>query len=51
MEQDFGALRNMTEEAKVTMAAMYLDGDAKLLWRTKMEDIRNGRCSIKTWDE
>ncbi|GFS28710.1 hypothetical protein Acr_00g0003460 [Actinidia rufa] len=46
MEQDFGALRNMTEEAKVTMAAMYLDGDAKLWWRTKMEDIRNGRLQV-----
>ena len=48
MEQDFGALRNMTEEAKVTMAAMYLDGSAKLWWRTKMEERTFGMVDARS---
>lgn len=41
--QYFGTLGSLTEEASVRAAAMYLDGDGKLWWRTKMEDVKNGR--------
>nr|CAD1844782.1 unnamed protein product [Ananas comosus var. bracteatus] len=30
---------------------MYLDGDAKLWWRTRYEDIQEGRCTIDTWED
>ena len=31
------------------MATMYLSGDAKVWWRTKYDDIENGRCTITSW--
>ncbi|KAG6506195.1 hypothetical protein ZIOFF_031513 [Zingiber officinale] len=36
---------------KVTIASMYLIGDAKLWWRTRMvDDVNAGRQKIDTWD-
>ena len=49
VEQYFKAVRVQSEETKVTMATMYLTGDAKLWWRTKYDDIQGGRCIIDTW--
>ena len=49
VEQYFKAARVQGEETKVTMATMYLTGDAKLWWRTKWDDIQGGRCTIETW--
>lgn len=51
MEQDFRAVKANSEETKVTMATMYLTGDAKLWWRTKYDDISNNRCTIDTWED
>ena len=48
MEQYFLAVR-AEERVKVTMATMYLSGDAKLWWRTKYDDIQHGRCTIDNW--
>lgn len=33
------------------MATMYLAGDAKLWWRTRYDDIQNGRCVVDTWED
>ncbi|KAG6528577.1 hypothetical protein ZIOFF_010756 [Zingiber officinale] len=47
MEQHFGA----PETEKVTISSMYLIGDAKLWWRTRMVDDANAdRQKIDTWD-
>lgn len=49
VEQYFKANQVQDEETKVTMASMYLAGDAKLWWRTKYEEIQHGRCVIDSW--
>ena len=36
---------------QVTMATMYLSGDAKLWWRTRYEDVLEGRCEINAWEK
>lgn len=36
---------------QVTMATMYLSGDAKLWWRTRYEDVLEDRCEINAWEE
>nr|CAD1839580.1 unnamed protein product [Ananas comosus var. bracteatus] len=51
MEQYFRVVQPDNEESKVTFATMYLDGDAKLWWRTRYEDIQEGRCTIDTWED
>ncbi|TYK18124.1 uncharacterized protein E5676_scaffold411G00520 [Cucumis melo var. makuwa] len=50
LEQYFKATNTVTEEAKVTLATMYLCEDAKLWWRSRYMDIQEGRCTIDTWD-
>ena len=50
MDQYFKAART-PEEQKVTLVSMYLEGDAKLWWRTRTDDdLTAGRPSIVTWD-
>ncbi|KAK3023030.1 hypothetical protein RJ639_044820 [Escallonia herrerae] len=39
-----------SEVTKVSMATMYLVGDAKLWWRKKYVEIEYGSCVINTWD-
>ncbi|XP_072980653.1 uncharacterized protein [Typha angustifolia] len=51
VEQYFRVVRPDSKETKVTFATMYLDGDAKLWWRTHYEDIQGGRCNINTWED
>ncbi|KAA0042380.1 uncharacterized protein E6C27_scaffold795G001000 [Cucumis melo var. makuwa] len=46
LEQYFKATNTVTEEAKVTLATMYLCKDAKLWWRSRYMDIQEGRCTI-----
>ncbi|KAG6507273.1 hypothetical protein ZIOFF_032615 [Zingiber officinale] len=49
MEQYFLAAR-VLETEKVTISSMYLGGDAKLWWRTRMvDDVDAGREKIDTW--
>ncbi|TYK27683.1 uncharacterized protein E5676_scaffold225G00120 [Cucumis melo var. makuwa] len=50
LEQYFKTTNTVTEEAKVTLATMYLCKDAKLWWRSRYMDIQEGRCTIDTWD-
>ena len=50
MEQYFKATNTVTEEAKVTLAIMYLYEDTKLWWRCWYVDIQEGHCTIDTWD-
>ena len=45
------SMLRLSEEAKAQMAAMYLDADAKLWWKTKVEEMDCGRCSIRSWQE
>lgn len=33
------------------MATMYLSGDVQLWWRTRYEDVLEGRCEINAWEE
>lgn len=50
MEQYFKAV-HADEEEKVTISSMYLSGDAKLWWRTRIEDdVNAGRPASSTWD-
>ncbi|KAK3019233.1 hypothetical protein RJ639_004677 [Escallonia herrerae] len=46
----FRAIRVDSEATKVSMAAMYLVGDAKLWWRKKYAEIEDGSCVINTWE-
>ncbi|KAK3005023.1 hypothetical protein RJ639_015588 [Escallonia herrerae] len=39
-----------SEATEVSMATMYLVGDAKLWWRKKYAEIEDGSCVINTWD-
>ncbi|XP_059437724.1 uncharacterized protein LOC132170646 [Corylus avellana] len=48
MEQYFRAAR-IPETERVTITTMYLDGDAKLWWRTR-EDDDSGRPKITNWE-
>lgn len=41
-------MRPDSEEAKVTMAIMYLTGDAKLWWRTKYAEMQGWPRSTVT---
>ncbi|GAV92049.1 hypothetical protein CFOL_v3_35433 [Cephalotus follicularis] len=51
MEQYFKAAR-IPEGEKVTITSMYLTEDAKLWWRTGMDDDENdsGRAKIELWE-
>ena len=50
VEQYFKAARIPSGE-QVSITSMYLQGDAKLWWRTRMEDDASaGRPKIETWD-
>lgn len=49
MEQYFQAA-HIPEHEQVTMTSMYLAGDAKLWWRTRVQDdVNAGRQRIETW--
>ena len=50
MEQYFKAVRAPFDD-QVRMTTMSLSGDAKLWWRTRYEDVLEGRCEIKAWEE
>ena len=49
MEHYFRAMQTNLEEGKFATATMYLSWDAKVWWRTKYDDIENGRCTITSW--
>ncbi|KAF2323509.1 hypothetical protein GH714_035847 [Hevea brasiliensis] len=38
-------------QGKLKMVPMYLTEDAKLWWRTKVEETILGQCSIASWDD
>ncbi|KAK3042992.1 hypothetical protein RJ639_000969 [Escallonia herrerae] len=50
IEQYFRAIIVDSEVTKVSMAAMYLVGDAKLWWRKKYAEIEDVSCITNTWD-
>ncbi|KAK3019826.1 hypothetical protein RJ639_005128 [Escallonia herrerae] len=50
IEQYFRAIRVESEATKVSMATMYLVGDAKVWWWKKYAEIEDGSCVINTWD-
>ncbi|KAK3011070.1 hypothetical protein RJ639_010745 [Escallonia herrerae] len=50
IEQYFRAIKVDSEAIKVSMATMYLVGDAKLWWWKKYAKIEDGSCVINTWD-
>ncbi|KAK2996795.1 hypothetical protein RJ639_026183 [Escallonia herrerae] len=50
IEQYFRVIRVDSEATKVSMATVYLVGDAKLWWRKKYAEIEDGSCVINTWD-
>lgn len=50
MEQYFGVARIGVDE-QVNIMTMYLYGDAKLWWRTRIkDDLTAGHPKIETWD-
>lgn len=50
MEKYFKAVRAPFDD-QVTMATMSLSGDAKLWWRTRYEDVLEGRCESNAREE
>ncbi|KAF3452206.1 hypothetical protein FNV43_RR08304 [Rhamnella rubrinervis] len=50
MEQYFKAVRAPFYD-QVTMATKSLSGDVKQWWRTRYEDVLEGRCEINAWEE
>ncbi|KAF2319183.1 hypothetical protein GH714_013826 [Hevea brasiliensis] len=51
IELYFNATKNNSDEGRLKMVPMYLTVDAKLWWRTKVEEIILGQCSIASWDD
>ncbi|CAL5400517.1 unnamed protein product [Camellia sinensis] len=51
MEQYFNVVKADAEETRISMATMYLSGDAKLWWWTKHDEIQRGLCTIETWEQ
>ncbi|KAF2316823.1 hypothetical protein GH714_042164 [Hevea brasiliensis] len=51
MELYFTATKNDSDAGQLKMVPMYLANDAKLWWRTKVEQSISGQCSIITWDD
>ena len=51
VEQYFKATTACTDDIKVTVASMHLIDDAKLWWRTKVQDIENGLCTIDSLED
>ena len=50
MEQFFKAA-HVPDSEMVSITSMYLSGDAKLWWRTRMgDDAESGRPQIDTWE-
>ena len=50
MEHFFKAAQ-VADEEKVSITGMYLMGDAKIWWRTRLEgDAESGRPQISTWE-
>ncbi|KAK3027757.1 hypothetical protein RJ639_042249 [Escallonia herrerae] len=50
VEQYFRAIRVDSEATKVSMATVYLVGDAKLWWRKKYAEVEDGSCILNTWE-
>ncbi|KAK3006912.1 hypothetical protein RJ639_017292 [Escallonia herrerae] len=50
VEQYFRAIKVDSEGTKVSMATIYLVGDAKLWWRKKYAEIEDESCIINTWE-
>lgn len=48
LEQCFRATQPKLEDSKVSLAMIYLVGDAKLWWRTRWEDMQQSYCNIDT---
>ncbi|XP_070034298.1 uncharacterized protein [Nicotiana tomentosiformis] len=51
IEQYFDVVGGLEEDKKVAIAAMYLQGDAKLWWRVKYKAIKAGEDALDTWEE
>ncbi|KAF2297220.1 hypothetical protein GH714_019561 [Hevea brasiliensis] len=51
IELYFNATKNNSDEGKLKMVPMYLTEDAKLWWRTKVEETISEQCSIASWDD
>ncbi|KAJ9179279.1 hypothetical protein P3X46_011088 [Hevea brasiliensis] len=51
IELYFNTTKNNSDEGKLKMVPMYLTEDAKLWWRTKVEETILGQCSIASWDD
>ena len=49
--EQFFKVAHVPDGEKVSITSMYLTGDAKLWWRTRMEDdVESGRPQITTWE-
>uniref|UniRef100_A0A803N4L8 Retrotransposon gag domain-containing protein n=1 Tax=Chenopodium quinoa TaxID=63459 RepID=A0A803N4L8_CHEQI len=51
MERYFEAVHLEEDASKINAATMYLGDDVILWWRRCELDIKNGSCSIQTWDQ
>ncbi|KAF2291086.1 hypothetical protein GH714_019795 [Hevea brasiliensis] len=46
IELYFNATKNNSDESRLTVVPMYLTEDAKLWWRTKVEETISGQCQL-----
>uniref|UniRef100_A0A803MT59 Ty3 transposon capsid-like protein domain-containing protein n=1 Tax=Chenopodium quinoa TaxID=63459 RepID=A0A803MT59_CHEQI len=51
IERYFEAVHLEEDASKINAVTMYLGDDAILWWRRREQDIKNGSCSIRTWDQ
>ena len=51
LEQYFGAMGIIDDDAKVQSASLYLTDTAMLWWRRRQEDIKKGLCTINSFEE
>uniref|UniRef100_A0A803LR51 Retrotransposon gag domain-containing protein n=1 Tax=Chenopodium quinoa TaxID=63459 RepID=A0A803LR51_CHEQI len=51
IERYFEAVHLEEDASKINVVTMYLGDDAILWWRRREQDIKNGSCSIRTWDQ
>jgi retrotransposon gag protein len=47
----FEAMHMDEDASKINAAIMYLGDDVILWWRRRELDIKNGSCTIRTWEE
>ena len=51
VEQYLKVTGTCSQDLRVTLVAMHLMDDAKLWWRSNVNSIKNGSCTINSWED